>query len=229
MGRLPARPRPARTSTKRTGLFITLEGGEGAGKSLQAAALARRLKRAGLAIVRTREPGGTPLGERLRDIVLGLSSRGAPPLDPLTETLLFVAARAELVASVIAPALARGDAVLCDRFGDSTLAYQGFGRGVDLATIERLNTIATRGLRPQLTVLLDLPVEEGLTRTRGAGQADRFGRESLAFHRRVRRGYRTLAAREPQLWLMIDGRQDLKVITEKIWRRIEVLLGRRLG
>lgn len=209
------------------GLFITLEGGEGAGKSVQVEALARRLEGKGLTVVRAREPGGTPLGERLRDIVLDLSSDGASvPLDPLTETLLFVAARAELMTSVIAPALARGESVVCDRFADSTLAYQGFGRGVELAIIDQLNAVATHGLRPDLTALLDLAVEEGLARTGAAGKADRFGQEDLAFHERVRQGYRSLASGEPERWLVVDATQPPDAVTEEIWQRVERLLER---
>jgi dTMP kinase len=202
------------------GLFITLEGGEGAGKSLQAEALTRRLEARGLAVVGTREPGGTPLGERLRDVLLDLTQAGTP-LTPLAETLLFAAARAELVAKVIAPALERGAAVVCDRFGDSTLAYQGYGRGVDLALIETLNEAACGRSRPQLTVLLDLPVDEGLARTGAEGRADRFGREERAFHERVRQGYLALAAREPARWLIIDAAQAPDAVTDAIWARVE--------
>lgn len=218
-----ALPRPVRLGEKRAGLFITLEGGEGAGKSLQLEALACRLETRGLPVVRTREPGGTPLGERLREILLELSS----PLDAMTETLLFAAARAELVASVIGPALAHDEIVLCDRFGDSTMAYQGYGRGVELAAIERLNDIATNGLRPDLTVLLDLPVEEGLARTGAAGRSDRFGSEDEAFHERVREGYRALATDEPDRWLVVDGTEPVDMVTDAIWRRVEPLLSGR--
>ncbi len=205
------------------GIFITFEGGEGAGKSLQAGALARRLVAAGRTVVRTREPGGTPLGERLREIVLDLSS-GDLPLDPLSETLLFVAARAELVSSVIAPALARGEIVVCDRFADSTLAYQGFGRALDLSTIEQLNAMVCRGVRPQLTALLDLPIAEGLARKGSAGNADRFGREDERFHERVRQGYLSVAAREPERWLVVDASQPPDAVAEAIWRRVATLL-----
>ncbi len=208
---------------ERAALFITFEGGEGAGKSLQAEALTRRLTEERHTVVCTREPGGTPLGERLREIVLDLSS-GRLPLDPLSETLLFVAARAELLAGVIAPALARGDIVVCDRFADSTLAYQGFGRGVDQATIEQLNAIACRGVQPQLTVLLDLPVAAGLARKGPAGNADRFGREDESFHERVRHGYLSLAAREPGRWLVVDAGQAPDTVTETIWRRVQAVL-----
>lgn len=219
------RPQLQRASPTRAGVFITLEGGEGAGKSLQTEALAGLCKKHGQSVVRTREPGGTPLGERLRDIVLGLSSGGAgPPLDPLTETLLFIAARAELVSSVIAPALHRGDVVVCDRFADSTRAYQGSGRELSLELIDRLNAEVTAGVCPDLTVLLDVPVEEGLARTGAAGAADRFGREGQAFHERVRRGYQALAAREPERWLVVDATRPPNAVTEAIWRRLAPLL-----
>ncbi len=211
-----------------TGLFVTLEGGEGAGKSVQVSALARCLESTGRTVCRTREPGGTALGDRLRDIALGLASGGeSPALDPLSETLLFIAARAELVATVIAPALFRGEIVVCDRFADSTLAYQGSGRGIALDIIERLNEIATRpsgeGLRPDLTVLLDLPAADGLARA-GKDGGDRFERETLDFHERVRAGYRTLAEREPERWLVIDASQPREAVTEQIWRTLEPML-----
>ncbi|MGB2694268.1 MAG: dTMP kinase [Dehalococcoidia bacterium] len=206
-----------------TGLFITLEGGEGAGKSLQAKALAHRLETAGRTVVCTREPGGTPLGERLREIVLEFSGDDVP-LDPVTETLIFLTARAVLVTNVIAPALKRGDVVVCDRFADSTRAYQGIGRGLDLAVIEPMNRFATQGICPALTVLLDLPVEEGLARTRAAGSDDRFGREDVAFHERVRRGYLTLANDEPARWLVVDATQPPDAVTDAIWQRLKPLL-----
>lgn len=208
------------------GLFITLEGGEGAGKSLQLDALARELERAGRHVVCTREPGGTPLGERLREVLLDLSSHGPLALDALSETLLFVAARAELVAQVIAPALNLADIVLCDRFADSTRAYQGYGRGVDLTIIEQVNAAATRGLVPDLTVLLDLPPATGLERTGADGQSDRFGREELSFHERVRDGYRKLAAAEPERWLVVDATHSVTQITQAICARLEPLLAR---
>jgi len=205
------------------GLLITLEGGEGAGKSLQAEALTRRIEQAGRHTVRTREPGGTPLGERLRDILLDLSLSGVE-IDPLTEAVLFAAARAQLVTSVIRPALEQGDVVLCDRFADSTTAYQGFGRGVDLLAIQELNAIACNQVRPDLTVLLDLPVAEGLARKPQSEAADRFTRKGEPFHERVRRGYLSLAADEPERWLVIDGRQPPDAVTDAIWQRLKVLL-----
>jgi len=209
------------------GILITLEGGEGAGKSVQLDALARQIEGAGRAVVRAREPGGTALGERLRDVLLDPSSAGSVAIDPLSETFLFAAARAELVAQVIAPALDRGDVVVCDRFADSTVAYQGYGRGVDFALIEQLNAAATRGLVPALTALLDLPPAHGLERTGAAGQADRFGREALAYHERVRAGYLQLAAREPDRWLVVDATRSVNDVTQAIWQRLEPLLAPR--
>lgn len=215
-----ALPQHVKLAEERAGVLITLEGGEGSGKSVQAEALACRMEARELTVVRTREPGGTPLGERLRAILLELST----PLDAMTETLLFAAARAELVAEVVSPALARDEIVICDRFGDSTMAYQGYGRGVELAAIERLNEIATHGLRPDLTVLLDLPVEEGLARTGEAGRSDRFGSEDVSFHERVRAGYRAIAAEAPARWLIVDATEPVGMVTEAIWRRVEPLL-----
>lgn len=206
----------------RRGLFITLEGGEGAGKSSQAEALARRIEVAGRIVACTREPGGTPLGERLRAILLDMPAAQAA-IDPLTEAILFAAARALLVNDIIRPVLDRGDIVICDRFGDSTAAYQGSGRGVELATIDQLNSIACRGLRPDLTVLLDLPVRVGLGR-KPSEHDDRFAREDEPFHERVRQGYLALAAREPDRWLVVDGTQAVDAVTEAIWARLAALL-----
>lgn len=216
----------SRPSADRAGLFIALEGGEGAGKSVQAEALAQRLRDRGCGVALTREPGGTPLGERLRDIILGLSGDAMPPLRPLSEAILFCAARAELVAEVIAPALERGEVVICDRFADSTRAYQGYGRGVEPHVIEKLNEIATGGLRPDLSVLLDLPVAEGLARASAGGALDRFEGENVEFHERVRRGYLSLAEEEPERWLVVDAAQTPDVVTEAIWERVQALLPR---
>lgn len=222
-----ARPAPAGAESRR-GLFVTLEGGEGAGKSVQAAALAKRLEEHGCGAVCTREPGGTPLGERLRDIVLGYTtSSDTVLLDPLTETLIFATARAELVASVILPALTLGEVVLCDRFADSTLAYQGYGRGVDLTLIEQINAVASHGLHPDLTALLDLPVDVGIGRATSTGRADRFERQGPDFHERVREGYRELAEREPARWVVVDAALPQEQVTELIWRRLEPLLQAR--
>jgi len=196
-------------------LFITFEGGEGCGKSTQARALYRRLLSMGVPALLTHEPGGTPLGSALRR---WLKFQGE--LDPQTELLLFNASRAHLVSRVIRPALEKDSVVICDRFADSTTAYQGYGRELDFALIETANNIGTQGLRPDLTVLLDLPVEQGLARKR---LHDRFEREELAFHQRVRQGYLEMAKKEPERWLVIDASLPKKEIGRLIWQRVEPL------
>ncbi len=198
--------------------FVTLEGGEGSGKSAQTQRLEQRLTARGLDVVATREPGGTPAGEGIRDIVL--HPPGGVRLDPLAELLLFEAARAQLVATVIRPALERGAVVLCDRFIDSSLAYQGYGRGVDLNVVERLNAIATGNLRPDLTLLLDVPVEVGLARRRREGGLNSLDGEDIAFHERVRQGYLALARREPGRWRVIDATRSLDEVTEAVWSAV---------
>lgn len=199
------------------GLFITLEGGEGAGKSVQLEALAAEVSAQGRNVVTTREPGGTPLGERLRELLLDLDSE----LEPLTEAMLFAAARAELVSTVIKPALDRGEFVICDRFADSTVVYQGYASDVDLMSISQLNQVATGGLVPDLTVLLDLPVETGLARAAGG---DRFESEDVAFHERVRQGYVALAEHDRDRWLVIDATQTPEAVTAQILERVETFL-----
>jgi dTMP kinase len=188
-------------SEKRTGRLIALEGGEGAGKSRLQQALGDRLKATGRGVVLTREPGGTALGESIRDLLLAQRAID----DPLAELLLFEAARAHLVADVIAPALERGAMVLCDRFAASSVAYQGYGRGLGRDAVEKANAIATKGITPDLTLLLDLPVEAGLVRRRGDGEANHFDRASIEFHERVRSGYQDLARESPDSWVIIDA------------------------
>jgi dTMP kinase len=195
------------------GLFVTFEGGEHSGKSTQLAAVAERARAQGSDVITCREPGGTPLGERLREALFSLE--GAP--SPLTELLIFAAARAELVHAVIRPALERGALVLCDRFADSTVAYQGYGRGIDLATIAAVNAAATGGLAPNLTVLLDLPVANARRRV---AEGDYLERENLAFHDRVREGFLALAAAEPARWLIVDGSLTVEQVTDAIWERL---------
>ena len=185
----------------RRGWFIAIEGGEGSGKSSVHAALGATLRMRGRAVLLTREPGGTPLGEQIRSLVLAQTSVETE----VTELLLFEAARAQLVAKVIRPALARGDVVICDRFAASSVAYQGFGRGLGRDLVERANAIATGGLRPDLTLLLDLPAADGLARRAGAGAANHFDVETLAFHERVRAGYHDLANDYPDTWRVIDA------------------------
>jgi dTMP kinase len=192
------------TAGKRGGFFITFEGPEGSGKSTQIHGLAAALAEQGHTIWTTREPGGTRAGEMIRPILLGPQT-GA--LSPWSEALLFTAARAQLVEDVIRPRLDRGELVLCDRYSDSTLAYQGYGRGIDLETLRRLQSEATGGLSPDLTLLLDLPVETGLARI-PRNAKDRLDRETIAFHQRVYAGYREMAAREPHRWRQVDASRD---------------------
>jgi dTMP kinase len=188
----------------RRGWFITIEGPEGSGKTTQAAALADHLTSLGLDVHLTREPGGTWLGERVRDVLLARTGSTAPT-DPMTDALLFNAARRQLVTEVVRPAIAAGGTVVCARFADSTLAYQGFGAGLPLERLRELETAATDGLKPDLTILLDLPVEDGLAR-KAPGDVTRFEAEfDLDFHRRVRDGFLALAAAEPGRFAVVDA------------------------
>jgi dTMP kinase len=188
----------------RRGWFITVDGPDGAGKTTQAAALAEHLRNRGHDVVLTREPGGTWLGERVRELLLARTGSTATA-DPLTDAFLFDAARRQLVVEVLRPALAAGRTVVCARFADSTLAYQGHGAGVPLDRLRALEAVATDGLVPDLTILLDLPVEAGLGR-KAPGDVTRFEAEfDLAFHRRVRDGFLALAAAEPGRFVVIDA------------------------
>jgi dTMP kinase len=201
----------------RHGLFVSFEGGEGSGKSTQARLLAEKGEAAGHKTVLLREPGGTPLGEELRNVLL---DGGA--ISVQAELLLFLAARAELVETVIRPSLADGALVVCDRFSDSTLAYQGYGRGLDVAAIRTLNRWATGGLEPDITVLLDLPIEVGKQRKRA--DRDTFARQDDAFHTRVRQGYHFLAASAPERWLVLDGAKAAEALSEQVWERVRAAL-----
>ena len=204
----------------RRGLLITFEGGEGSGKTTQARLLARRLDAAGYAVTLTREPAGTEVGRLAWE---GIAQGG---LDPYTELFLFLAARSDHSARLIVPALEGGRIVVCDRFANSTVAYQGYGRGLDPRLLQRLNRLATKGIRPDLIFLLDLPVEEGLARQGKAGNdRDAIGRETVAFHERVREGYLALAGAERRRWLVLDARRPLDELAEEVWRRVEPLLG----
>ena len=203
------------------GLFVTLEGGEGSGKSTQLGRLAERLRREGHDPLVTREPGGTPLAERIRVLLLEHAEQPVP----LAEALLLVAARAELVAKAVRPALAAGRIVLCDRFTDSTLAYQGAGRGLDRSLLEILNRAATLGLEPALTLLFDLPVREGLDR-RGAahGALNRMDREPAEFHERVRGAYLELARRDAARFAVIDASAAAAVVERQVWEAVSARL-----
>ena len=195
-------------------LFVTFEGIEGSGKSSHAQTLAETLRSAGRVVVETREPGGTPAGAAIRALLLGAE---ATPLTGLAELFLVCADRAQNVSQVIRPALADGRIVVCDRFSDSTLAYQGYGRGLDLAVVRSLDAEARGGLAPALTFLLDCPVDVGLGRAKArAGAADRFEREAVAFHQRIRDGFLALAAEAPDRIVVIDSTADPAVASERI-------------
>jgi len=187
------------------GWFITIEGPEGGGKTTQAQRLVAHLADLGRTVHLTREPGGTWLGERIRELLLARTGSATPAADPLTDALLFNAARRQLVGEVIRPALAAGTTVVCARYADSTLAYQGYGAGVPLATLRQLAATATDGLVPDRTIVLDVPAEVGLAR-KAPGDVTRFEAEfDLDFHRRVRDGFRSLAAAEPGRFAVIDA------------------------
>ncbi len=206
------------------GLFIVFEGPEGSGKSTQLRLLYRRLRRAGLPVVGTREPGGTRLGERLRRLLKGMPEPES--LAAEAELFLFLAARAQLVSTVIRPALAAGRVVLCDRYSPSTIAYQAYGRGLPLEGVVEADRLATGGLWPDLVVLLDLPVEVGLAR-RGRRRADRFEAEELEFHRRVRAGYLEQARADPNRWLVVDAQAPRGEVARSVWACVRELLARR--
>ncbi len=194
-------------------MFITLEGPEGSGKSSQLPALADFLRGLGHEVLTTREPGGTAIGDQIRQVLVSMDNEG---LQPRTEILLFLAARAQLVEEVIKPALWDGKIVLCDRYGDSTLAYQGYGHGLDLPSLKAMLAFATDNLTPDLTLLLDLDVEAGLLRKKRKDEWNRLDAYEVSFHRRVRAGYHVLAAEDPKRWRVIDASQPLEVVQESI-------------
>ncbi|HLW61542.1 MAG TPA: dTMP kinase [bacterium] len=214
------------------GIFITLEGPEGAGKTTQGRLLADYLRGGGREVVCVREPGGTAIGERIRTLLLDPAHCD---MTPCTEMLLFAASRAQLVREVVVPALRAGRWVVCDRFVDASLAYQGVGRGLDVEVVRSVNAAATDGLAPDLTVLLDIDPATGLARaraktdvsarTRGAG--DRMEQEVLAFHQRVREGFLSLAQKEPQRIAVIDARGPVGAVQDQIRRVVVEMLGRR--
>ena len=203
------------------GRFITIEGPEGAGKTTQASRLEATLRARGVAVRGTREPGGTILGERIRELLLAPSPT---PIDPLADALLFNAARRQLVEEVIEPSLGAGITVICARFADSTRAYQGYGGGLVLEELARLEEIATRGLQPDLTLLLDVPVEIGLGR-KAPDDRTRFETGfDLAFHRRVRNGFLEMAVAEPGRFVVVDATQSADAVAERIVRAVDHLL-----
>lgn len=204
------------------GLFLAFEGIEGCGKSTQIAELARHLAQRGRTCRVTREPGGTPLGEALRRILLDPESAG---IDGLTELFLLEASRRAHTREVIEPALARGEVVIADRFADSSVAYQGGGRGLGVELVERLNAVATGGLMPRLTFLLDLAPEEGLARVaRRDRRGDRMEQEAIEFHRRVAEGYRALAARRGAAYCVLDAARPPEDLAREIRESVSPLL-----
>jgi dTMP kinase len=214
------------SETPRRGLFITIDGPDGGGKTTQAERLRGHLVERGMAVHLTREPGGTWLGERLRDIILARTEAGAAPTDPLTDAFLFDAARRQLVREVIRPALEAGTTVICARFADSTLAYQGYGAGVPLDALRSLEALATDGLHPDRTVLLDLPVEAGLAR-KTADDVTRFEAEyDLAFHQRVRDGFLALAAGAPERIVVVDATRAVDEVAAAVAASVASLVDR---
>lgn len=207
-------------------MFITFEGVEGCGKTVQARLLAEHLRQMGLPVVLTREPGGTDIGDQIRAV---LHDIGNTAMLPTSEILLYSAARAQIVGQLICPALAAGQVVVCDRYADSTLAYQGYGRGLSLEALRYITAFATGGLRPDLTLLLDVDVEAGLGRKHAAFRAqqdelNRMDRQTVDFYTRVRDGYRTLVALEPARWVVVDAGRDI----DTIQREIQSLVDSRL-
>ncbi len=209
--------------------FITFEGGDGSGKTTQLKALDGYLTERGKSCIATREPGGTSLGNLIRQVLLEV---GKQPITSPTELFLYLADRAQHIHEVIIPAIKQGKVILCDRHTDSTLAYQGYGRGIDLGLLRSLNDIASQGIKPDLTFLFDCPVEIGLSRTAqrqsqaitGAGREDRFEREKIEFHERVREGFLELARAEPHRFRIIDATRSV----EEIAREIENVIDREL-
>jgi dTMP kinase len=206
------------------GLFVTLEGPEGSGKTTHARLLATWLSEAGYDVLTTREPGGTRIGDVVRTLLLDPIYAG---IRPETEFLLFSAARAQIVGEIIRPQLEQGGIVVCDRFADSSLAYQGFGRRLDQDTVRTITAFATGGLLPDLTFCLDLPVAEGFRRKKdgGLGNPDRLEQERLEFHERVRQGYLTLARAEPDRWAIVDAARA----TEEVQKEIRARVAERLA
>jgi dTMP kinase len=211
------------TNPRSRGLFITFEGPEGSGKSTQIQLLSRALEARGLCVLATREPGGTHIGEQIRAIVLDAANT---EMSPRTETLLYNAARAQIVDQVILPALQRGTHVLCDRYADSTLAYQGYGHEQSLEQLRQLGDYATNGLKPDITIYLDIAPEVGLRRkqTGDSEEWNRFERLELEYHRAVHQGYLQLARNEPDRWKVVDAERDESEIHQDILSRIESLV-----
>jgi dTMP kinase len=195
-------------------MFITLEGPEGSGKSMQICELAEYIRQRGYTVFTTREPGGTFIGDQIREVIMRMENT---MMSPRAEILLFCSARAQIVDEVIRPNLEKGVVVISDRYADSTLAYQGYGHGLDLAILRKILNFATGGLQPDLTLLLDVDVEEGLKRRRiGGGEWNRLDAQQLEFHKRVRQGYLEMAKEDPTRWRIIDAGQKPQVVQAAI-------------
>jgi dTMP kinase len=211
-------------------LFITLEGVEGCGKSTQGRLLVQRLKKEGHPCLLTREPGGTPIGREIRQVILNPRHHR---MSPEAELGLYFSDRAQHLREVVWPALASGKIVVCDRFTDSTIAYQGYGRKLSIRMIRSLDRIMTGAYRPDVTLLFDLPVEEGLKRARDRNHEKalhdegRFEAEAIAFHERVRGGYMKLVQREPQRFIIISAAGTRKEVQESVWKAVKTCVGRR--
>lgn len=195
------------------GIFISFEGIEGTGKSTQAGLLADHLKEKGHRVINTMEPGGTRISLKIRELLLSTESKG---MDHVAELLLYNAARAQHIKEIIGPALERGDIVITDRFSDSTVAYQGYARGIDLQLIDSLDMIATKHLRPDITILFDIDVRTGLARNKKLGKNDRLELEDISFHEKVRKGFLEIAAREPGRIKVIDCSESLGIVRQKV-------------
>lgn len=195
-------------------MFITFEGPEGSGKTTQIRLLTGYLQAQGYSVLATREPGGTAIGDQIRTCLHDVNNTA---MTAAAELLLYSASRAQLVGELIRPALAQGHIILCDRYADSTLAYQGYGRGLDLASLQQITQFATGGLQPGLTLLLDVDVEAGLARRQSGGdEMNRLDRETVAFHQRVRQGYFQLVQTDPQRWVIIDADHPVDVVQMEI-------------
>ncbi|MBX9687114.1 MAG: dTMP kinase [Candidatus Obscuribacterales bacterium] len=217
------------SSSKKQGIFITLEGPEGAGKTTQLKLLSKFLQDEGVDHVITRDPGGTSLGKPIRRILLNAES----VVSPVAELLLYEADRAQNVSEIILPGLSEGKLVFCDRYCDSTLAYQGFGRGIELELIRKLNEVASQGLNPQRTILFDIESSAGLARLHPSGH-DRLEREAIEFHQKVRNGYLELAKQDPQRWRILDAAMPMHMVQEELRRLVMEVLrpeatGSRVG
>ena len=203
---------------RKRGFLLSFEGIEGCGKTTQLRRLAHRLRSLGYLVIETREPGGSPISEQIRTVLLDTGNRG---IDARCELLLYLASRAQHLTDVIRPSMEKGALVLCDRYADATLAYQGFGRRLGGPVIRQLNGFASGGLVPNLTILLDIPVALGLERKRRAGGLDRLDLEGAAFHRTVRKGYLRIAQQEPRRVQVIDGAAPVDQVTEAVQRIVE--------